>query len=276
MRGVLPLLLATVVAGCNSSKTPEPAKVPLNEAPAMAPGAAPAGAAMETAPAGALAGPVIEALDAAPYIYLKVKTAQGEVWAAVPQAKVQKGAMVRVYNPMLMTKFESKSLKRTFDEVYFGTLTPDASDANANGAGPAPAMGGTPVAGAAAAGTNPHTGAPAAAEAVKVGKVEKATGADAKTVAEAWAQKDALAGKTITIRGTVVKYNPAVMGKNWLHLQDGSGDAAKGTNDITVTSMDQVTKGQTVTIKGTVKTMQDFGAGYRYAIIVENAKVVKP
>ena len=285
MRGAVPLLLATLVAGCNSnSKNAEPAKVPLSEAPAPAPGA-PQGAAESSA--GILAGPVLQKLDAPPYSYLQVKTAQGDVWAAVPQTTVGKGATVRVYNPMLMTKFDSKTLKRTFDEIYFGTLTPDGSDASVNGAGAAsgamPPAGmppaGMPAGGMppGAAGTNPHTGAPAqSAMPVKVGKVDKATGADAYTIAEAWAKKDALAAKTVTIRGVVVKYNPQVMGKNWLHLQDGSGDAAKGNNDITVTTMDEVTKGSTVTIHGTVKTSQDFGAGYKYAIIVENAKVVKP
>lgn len=73
----------------------------------------------------------------------------------------------------------------------------------------------------------------------------------------------------------VVKFNPAVMGKNWIHLQDGSGDAGKGTNDITVTSMEEVAKGQVVTLKGTMRTNKDFGSGYTYAIIVEDAKIVK-
>ena len=273
MRGALFVLLAASVAGCNSSsKTPEPSKVPLSEAPAMAPGAAPGtapsadAAAVAPVPAGALAGAVLQKLDAPPYSYLLVKTPQGDVWAAVPQTKVDKGATVRVFNPMLMTKFESKSLKRTFAEIYFGTLTADGSYAAATGGDKM-----------AAPGANPHTGVPSqSAEPVKVGKVTKATGADAHTVAEAWARMDALAGKTVTIRGVVVKYNAAVMGKNWLHLQDGSGDAAKGTNDITVTTMDQATKGQTVTIRGTVKTNKDFGAGYKYGIIVEEAKVQKP
>ncbi|MDQ8154553.1 MAG: nucleotide-binding protein, partial [Gemmatimonadota bacterium] len=226
MRGALPLLLAALVAGCNSSKT-DPAKVPLSDAPGAPSGAATADAA---APAGAsaLAGPVLEKLDAPPYSYLKVKTPQGETWAAVPQTPTAVGASVRVYNPMLMTDFESKSLKRTFAEVYFGTLTPDGSDAQASGG----AMGGAP----AGMGTPP-------VETVKVGKVDKATGPDAMTIAEAWAKKDALAGKTVTIRGVVVKYNPEVMKKNWLHLQDGSGDAAKGTNDITVTTLENTAKG---------------------------------
>ena len=79
----------------------------------------------------------------------------------------------------------------------------------------------------------------------------------------------------ISIRGTVVKYNAQVMGKNWIHLQDGSGDAAKVNNDITVTTMDETAKGQTITIRGTVKTSKDFGAGYKYAVIIEDAKIVK-
>ena len=116
----------------------------------------------------------------------------------------------------------------------------------------------------------------AAAPAVVVDKVEKARGADARTVAEAWAQREQLNGKTVTIRAVVVKYNEGVMGRNWIHLQDGSGDATKGTNDITVTSMDGVAMGATVTITGTVHINKDFGAGYSYAIIVEDAKVAKP
>ncbi len=270
MRSTLSLLLAALVAGCGySSKTADSDKVPLSDAPATP------GAASAPAPAGALAGPVLQKLDAAPYTYLLVKTTQGETWAAVPKAAVATGTNVRVYNPMLMTKFESKALKRTFDEIYFGTLTPDGSDA-ANASGPA--MGGSAAGGPAMAdGTNPHAGiATPAAEPVKVGKVEKATGPDAYTIAEAFAKKDALAGKTITIRGVVVKYNAQVMGKNWVHLQDGSGNAAKGTNDITVTTMHETAKGQTVTMRGTVKTSKDFGAGYKYAVILEDAKIVKP
>lgn len=235
------LLLATAVVGCQS-KTPEPAKVPLGQAPAAVP-----------ATGDDLTGPVLEQLNAPPYIYLRIKTSKGEVWAAVPGAKIENGAVVTVFNPMLMTKFESKSLKRTFDEVYFGTLAPASAEAG----GPAPA------------------GTPQPVAQVVVGKVEKATGADARTVAELWAEKASLVGKTVSIRGTVVKYNEGVMGKNWIHLQDGSGDAKQGTNDITVTSLDGAAKGETITIKGTVHANRDFGAGYSYAIIVEDAKVLR-
>lgn len=258
MRRALPLLLlSSVVIGC-VSKTPEPAKVPLDQAPVAA------------AAAGGddLSGPVLEVLNASPYVYLRIKTAKGDAWAAVPEMKIEKGATVTVSNPMLMSKFESKSLKRTFDEVYFGTIAP---------AGGAPAAAGAPApAGAAgAAGENPHATAGQTSAAVTAGSVPKASGADARTVSETWAQKSSLAGKSVTIRGIVVKVNIGVMGKNWIHLQDGSGDAKLGTNDITVTSASAASNGETITVTGTVRTNKDFGAGYVYAIIVEDAKITK-
>jgi hypothetical protein len=72
-----------------------------------------------------------------------------------------------------------------------------------------------------------------------------------------------------------VKYNPKIMGKNWIHLQDGSGDPSKGTHDITVTSQNSVAVGDVVTAKGVLRADKDFGSGYTYALIVEDAKVVK-
>lgn len=247
MRRAFALLSASLITvACSKSKEPE--KLPLGAA-----SAAPEAPAMG-AP---LTGTLLESIDASPYVYLRLKTASGEVWAAVNAAKLEKGAQVTIYNSMLMEKFESKTLKRTFDQIYFGSLTPPA--------GPPPG----------AAGAAPKSvGTPPAIDA-KVGKVEKASGADARTIAELWGQKDAAAGKSVTVRGVVVKFNANVMGKNWIHLQDGSGDAAKGTHDLTVTSADAATPGSTVTITGMVRTNKDFGAGYSYALIVEDAKVVK-
>ena len=255
MRPVFSFLLAvTATVGC--SKTPEPPKVPLNEAPVGTPSAT----AAAPATVQAISGTVTEQLSAPPYIYLRVSTINGDVWAAVPATDVKTGSQVTLNNPMLMTKFESKSLKRTFDEVYFATLGPASPTA-----APAP-MGES---------DNPHANATAAATSITIGKVEKAAGADARTIAELWAQKASLVGKTVTIRGVVVKSNEHVMGKNWLHLEDGSGNAAAANNDITVTSADHASVGETVTITGAVRTNKDFGMGYTYAVLVEDAKVVK-
>ena len=87
-----------------------------------------------------------------------------------------------------------------------------------------------------------------------------------------FAEKDQLAGQPVVFRGKVVKTNPNIMGKNWLHVRDGSG--AEGTNDLTVTTAGTAPNvGDTVVVKGTVALNKDFGMGYQYDIIVEDAEV---
>ncbi|WP_309673436.1 hypothetical protein [Gemmatimonas sp.] len=218
-----------------------------------------ASAATSAKPLGhALSGTLVERIAVSPYVYLRLKTATGELWVAVLEAPLTVGAQVTVYNALPMEQFESKTLKRTFERIYFGSLEEP-------GALP------TEMAGSA---VEPNSaGAPPAPDA-QVAPVAKATGADARTIAELWTQKDRLANTVVSVRGTVVKYNAAVMGKNWIHLQDGSGDAAKGTHDITVTTLDAVTVGATVTVTGTVRLNRDVGAGYTYAVLIEDAKLV--
>jgi len=65
------------------------------------------------------------------------------------------------------------------------------------------------------------------------------------------------------------------MGKNWLHLHDGTGSAAKKDNDITVTTSGLAAVGDVVLVKGVVHLDRDFGAGYTYSVIIEDAKVSK-
>jgi RecJ-like exonuclease len=93
------------------------------------------------------------------------------------------------------------------------------------------------------------------------------------TVAAIWANRTSLAGKTVTVRGKVVKFNGGIMGRNWMHIQDGTGVAADGTNDITVTSDAEATVGAVVTVTGTVAIDKDFTAGYAYAVMIERAKI---
>ena len=264
-RSIALLSVALFIVAC--SKGIETDRVPLSAAPSS-PSTAQASATGGAPHGDALTGTLLEQIAAAPYVYLRLKTANGDVWAAVNQAPITLGTQVTVYGALLMEKFESKTLNRTFDRIYFGSLeAPGAPAVASAGDGARPNVAGPNGAAPTSVGT------PAAVDA-KVGHVVKATGADARTIADLWSQKDALAAKTVTIRGVVVKYNPGVMGKNWIHLQDGSGDAAKGTHDITVTSADAAVLGATVTMTGTVRTNKDFGAGYSYALIVEDAKVV--
>ena len=94
---------------------------------------------------------------------------------------------------------------------------------------------------------------------------------DGKTVQEVYQEKAKLKGKRVTLRGKVVKYNEAIMGKNWLHLRDGTGKDP--TDDLTVTTQAKAKVGDTVLVEGTVTLDKDFGAGYKYDVIIEDAKV---
>ena len=106
---------------------------------------------------------------------------------------------------------------------------------------------------------------------VDVSNIAKAEGG--KTVAEVYADKDKLAGSKVTVRGKVVKLNRGIMGKDWLHLRDGSG--ADGSNDLTVTTTAKTLPnvGDVVVIVGSVATNKDYGMGYNYPVIVEDATV---
>ncbi len=239
-----------------------------------------AGAADPTPPpAGTtLKGKVLEVKDVEAYTYLKLKTKDGEQWAAVNKAQVKPGAEVTIDNPAVMRNFESKTLNRKFDTIVFGNLAGAAVAApGAKAAAQTPAAAGTapPKAGAAAGGDLGafHSGLPT----TDVGdvKVPKATGADARTVAEIVTKRTELKDKPVVVRGKVVKFTPAVMGKNWIHLRDGTGAQADGSNDVLVTSKAETKVGDIVVAKGIVKTDVDLGSGYKYQVLVEEATLSK-
>ena len=210
--------------------------------------------AQSAAPAGdqAVTGTVLETMDAANYTYVRVKTDSRELWAAASQFKVAVGDKIVVSLDQPMEHFHSKALNRDFDVIYFVSRV-----GQADGASTAMPAGHPPVQAAAAAVTTP---------------VEPASGGT--TVADVWKTRTALSGKTVTVRGKVVKYNGGILGVNWIHLQDGTGKAADGSNDITVTTDAPASLGDVITATGTVAIDKDFGAGYFYKVIVEHATVV--
>lgn len=67
-------------------------------------------------------GKVAETMDAAGYTYVRVTTPRGDVWAAVPQIELHVGDAVTVDGELTMENFESKTLKRTFGKIIFGTI----------------------------------------------------------------------------------------------------------------------------------------------------------
>jgi hypothetical protein len=198
-------------------------------------------------------GVVLEVKDVDSYTYLRLKTKSGETWAAVEKAPLKKGAEVTIEHAMVMKNFESVALKRRFDSIVFGQL--------AGAAGVAAAA--------------PHGGMAKAAVDVSNIKVDKAVGANARTVAEIVGRAGQLKDKPVLVRGQIVKYNPGIMGKNWLHLRDGTGSDKDGSNDLLVTTLNEANPGEVVTVKGTVRTDKDFGSGYVYKVMVDEATLQK-
>lgn len=189
-------------------------------------------------------GTVAETMDAASYTYVRLNTSSGEIWAAVTQTTLTTGSPVTIGNGNWMEGFESQTLNRRFDRIFFGSLMTQG-----------------------AATRLPADGAET--------RIEKAPGKDGRTVAEIHASKATLKGKEVAVRGRVIKFNADILGRNWIHLRDGSGSADKQDNDITVTTAEAVTKGDIVLMRGKLALDKDFSAGYVYPVIIEDAKVVK-
>ena len=106
-------------------------------------------------------------------------------------------------------------------------------------------------------------------------KVEKSTADNGYTVAELFAKASDLNNQKVTVKGQVVKISRNIMGRNWIHIQDGTGDPMKNTHDLVVTSSAVVEKGTVVSLEGVLAADKDFGAGYRYDAIIEDAVIVK-
>ena len=186
---------------------------------------------------------VLETMDGGGYTYVKVDEDGAVYWAAAPAAQVAVGDQVNFSEQMMMKNFSSTSLNRTFDELMFvGGLN--------GGSTAAPAIATSPVA------TAP------------IEPMEKAEGG--YTIAEVFAGKQDLKGQAIRVRGKVVKVSPNIMGLNWVHLQDGTG-AAGGDRLIFRSATEIADIGEIVTAEGTVDTDKDFGFGYQYSVLVDDA-----
>jgi hypothetical protein len=208
-------------------------------------------------PAGMIRGTVVEAMDAAGYTYVLLDTSEGQLWFATQPVPVAVGDIVQTDTGLAMEDFTSRALGRSFDVIYFAERFQNLS------------------AGAAPEGS-PQTGLPAG-HPVKPAQVDDAIAVAAfeegKDIAWVYANRDSLAGQTVTLRGQVVKYNANILGTNFLHIRDGSGDAADGSNDMIVTTQAEVAVGQTIVVSGTVVLDKDYGAGYSYPLLVEEATV---
>ena len=177
--------------------------------------------------------------------------------------------MVSVPDSEPMINFHSKSLNRDFPMIYFADSIRVAGATAAAGQLPAghPPIGGTAASGLPAG--HPIVSARTPPPPIDFNGLKPAK--DGKTIEQVYAASAKLAGKSVKVRGKVVKYNPDILGKNWVHIQDGTG--SPGSNDILVTTAGEAKRGDTVLVEGKVALHKDFGAGYKYSLLIEDAKV---
>ncbi|MGC4081999.1 MAG: OB-fold nucleic acid binding domain-containing protein [Vicinamibacterales bacterium] len=255
---VLALLLACGLASAACKPAPA-ANAPAAAAPATQAAPAATGAAAQGQVGNAFTGRIAETMDSGGYTYARLEGGgRNDVWVAAPQFDAKVGEEISVALDMPMPGFESKTLNRMFPMLYFvQEVARNGQPLTASNRPTAPALMSGHGAGSSAAPT--------------VQKMDPPAGG--MSVSDVITKGATLAGKRVTVRGTVVKFNGGIMDRNWLHIQDGSGSADAKTNDLTITTNADVKVGDVVTITGVVGTNKDFGAGYAYDVIVEKATI---
>ncbi|MBI4826523.1 MAG: SH3-like domain-containing protein [Nitrospirae bacterium] len=247
---LLVISIAAVNTACNSKK--KPAETSQQEQATQHPTPQAGPITTDTRPV--ISGKVVETMNSGGYTYVKLAKDGKEIWVAITEADIKKGEEMSFYSGDEMRNFTSKTLNRTFESVIFSPgIVGQAGDPNA-----APFMSKGAV----------------VTEKQKV-KVEKAAGANSYTIADLYSKSVDLNNKSVKVKGVVVKVSPSIMGKNWVHIQDGTGDAAAGTHDLVLTTDSIPLDGETITATGSLAKDKDFGGGYAYKVILENASISK-
>ncbi|NOR43820.1 MAG: hypothetical protein GQ572_10830 [Gammaproteobacteria bacterium] len=198
-------------------------------------------------PSAVFSGKLIKTFNSGGYTYVHIATDNGSVWAAGPVTKIEKEDKVSFTGKIAMSDFYSKSLNRKFDTIYFV----DAYIINDINTGVMT--------------IDPHKNInkKQAAALKSFAKAE-----NGQNIAEILKNKDTLAGKIVKVRGQVSKYTAQVMGKNWIHIRDNSSN-----QDISITTDASTKLDDIVLVEGLLVLNKDYGYGYVYEILVENAKV---
>jgi hypothetical protein len=208
-----------------------------------------------------LAGKIVEFMNSSGYTYILLQDADGfKDWVAIPELYVTVGDEVELQPGVQMGEFKSKPLNRTFDTIIFsGGPTEKYNEKRKVNAHKGSDM------------SEPAPGKKKTEKKIVEGlKVKKASGEAAYTIAEIIEKKDMLQDKTIAVSGQVVKVSTGIMGRNWVHIKDGSGE-----NKLVITTNDSSDIGDVVTFSGVFHNNVDFGGGYQYAVILENASIKK-
>ncbi len=197
---------------------------------------------------------VDEVIQTDSYTYLKVSESGNQFWMAVNRQPVEVGQKYYYDSALEMKDFKSKALDRTFETIYF-----------------VQSFSKEPIS------EKKTTTSMQEPQGKKVEAYNKAIDVEpvdgGVTIAKLYESKKDYSGKQVTVRGQIVKVNKNIMGRNWLHIQDGTN--FDGKYDLTITSSELAEVGQVVTIEGTVTLDKDFGAGYFYDLIMENGSLVE-
>ena len=203
------------------------------------------------------------------YTYLLVKGKGPEYWVAVNAMEAAPGETYYYQGGLLMENFHSDELDRDFESVLFldaiypGT-PPDMGANAAREAGETQEMDFDQPLPPHGQGDTPGSRAVTEKARVQVEAVEGAI-----TIAELYANPSQYEGKQVRVTGQVTKFNPQIMDRNWVHLQDGTEHAGKF--DLTATSNEYFETGNTITLEGVLALNRDFGYGYSYELLLENA-----
>lgn len=183
---------------------------------------------------------VLEVLPTDKYVYLKVNEGPDEYWIATGKQAVHVGSKYFYREGLLKTNFESKEYNRVFDKVYLVSKLVPENHAKET-----------------------VTSRPTSKN------ITKAQGS--MTIKDFVEQASSLNGKEVQLTGECTKLNANIMGRNWIHLKDGTMD----DYDLVITSDQAIPEGHIVTLKGTVGLNRDFGSGYNYDILIENASIAR-
>jgi len=192
---------------------------------------------------------VEETMNSGGYTYARVKKDNRTFWIAGPPTELKKGETISFYEQMMMEQFNSKTLKRTFDRILFVSAI-SKGDTLPKVAAPIP-----------------NTKA-SMMEDPPVRELGEAEGRF--SVADVYAKAPELAGKTIEVKGKVVKISRNIMARNWVHIQDGSGEGP--TSKIVFRTIQEgVVVDDEVVAKGILELDKNFGFNYYYPVIVEDS-----
>ncbi len=196
-----------------------------------------------------------EVLNTERYTYLKAREGAEEFWVAVPRQEIKVGNTYYYRGGLKKTNFYSQEFDRNFDLVYLVSNIMDAQ--NHPGSQTDVETNASPEA------MKPEataTSAPAPKDAIKL--------------SDLLGHPEKYQNKKVTVSGQLVKANYQIMGKNWYHLQDGSQFSGKKA-DLTITSQQEAQLGERLSFQGTIYLKKDFGAGYKYDLIMEEAVILR-